>query len=192
MITLIGVLANADEWNQIAAFAAAKEEWLKIFLKLPNRIPSHDRIQRVMSMIDESVLYRLSIQFLLERIDKSYGDRAAAQGRTGRGYGGRSAGNSGDRRKTSRGSKRNKVDREATAAMHRASAFSTERGLGLSEVVVDQKSIEIPAVRRFAGYNGHPGLYCHVGRDEYLKRDGAGINCEEGGIIRANALKFWW
>ncbi|MDR2419255.1 MAG: transposase family protein [Treponema sp.] len=29
MITLIGVLANADEWSQIAAFAVAKAEWLR-------------------------------------------------------------------------------------------------------------------------------------------------------------------
>jgi hypothetical protein len=35
MIMLIGVLANAGEWGQIAAFAAAKEGWLKTFLKLP-------------------------------------------------------------------------------------------------------------------------------------------------------------
>ncbi|MDR1987188.1 MAG: transposase family protein, partial [Treponema sp.] len=50
MITLLGVLANANEWNETAAFATAKAEWLKSFLALPNGIPSHDRIQRVMSM----------------------------------------------------------------------------------------------------------------------------------------------
>jgi hypothetical protein len=44
-------------------------------------------------------------------------------------------------------SKRNKADREAAMAMHRVSAFSTERGLGLSEMAVDQKSNEIPVVR---------------------------------------------
>jgi hypothetical protein len=70
MITLIGLLAKADEWSQIAAFAAAKAEWLKNFLKLPKGIPSHDTIQRVMSMIDGSVLYSLSIQFLVDRIDR--------------------------------------------------------------------------------------------------------------------------
>jgi predicted transposase YbfD/YdcC len=31
--------------------------------------------------------------------------------------------------------------------MHTVSAFSTERGLGLSEVVADEKSNEIPAAR---------------------------------------------
>jgi hypothetical protein len=49
--------------------------------------------------------------------------------------------------KTSRGSKRNKTDRDAIKAMHTVSAYSTDRGLGLSETVVDDKSNEIPAVR---------------------------------------------
>jgi hypothetical protein len=31
MISLIGVLANADKWSEIAAFAVAKAEWLKTF-----------------------------------------------------------------------------------------------------------------------------------------------------------------
>jgi hypothetical protein len=47
-----GVLANANEWSRIAAFAAANVEWLKSFLKLPKGISSPDTIQRLMSMID--------------------------------------------------------------------------------------------------------------------------------------------
>jgi hypothetical protein len=60
---------------------------------------------------------------------------------------GRDAGDSGDRREDLPGSKWNKADREAAGAMHRVSAFSTERGLGLAEVVAEEKSNEIPAVR---------------------------------------------
>ncbi|MDR2245139.1 MAG: transposase family protein [Treponema sp.] len=35
MVTLIGVLATADEWSRIAAFVAAEAEWLGTFLTLP-------------------------------------------------------------------------------------------------------------------------------------------------------------
>jgi hypothetical protein len=69
MISLMGVLANADEWGEIAAFAQAKEGWLKTFLALPHGIPSHDTIQRVMASLDGTVLYSLCIQFLIQRID---------------------------------------------------------------------------------------------------------------------------
>jgi hypothetical protein len=50
-------------------------------------------------------------------------------------------------RKTSRGSKRNKTDREAVKGTHTVSAWSTDRGLCLSEVVVEEKTNEISAVR---------------------------------------------
>jgi hypothetical protein len=147
MITLIGVLANADEWNEIAAFAVAKAEWLKSFLALPNGIPSHDTIQRVMSMIDGSVLYSLSIQFLVERIDSLAETGRLLKGGPGAEPGGGLPEIVAIDGKSSRGSKRNKADREAAGAMHTVSAFSTERGLGLAEVVVEEKSNEIPAVR---------------------------------------------
>ncbi|MDR0761313.1 MAG: ISAs1 family transposase, partial [Treponema sp.] len=147
MITLIGVLANADEWTQIAAFTAAKAEWLKSFLPLPNGIPSHGTIQRVMSMIDGSVLYSLSIQFLVERIDRLAGTGRRLKDARGEDTGGGLPEIVAVDGKTSRGSNQNKADRDAATAMHRVSAFSTERGLGLSEVVVAEKSNEIPAVR---------------------------------------------
>ena len=146
MITLTGVLSNANEWAETAAFARAKEEWLKTFLKLPNGIPSRDTIQRVMSMIDGSVRYNLSIPFLAGRID--------SLAETGRKL---KAGNGEDTAglpeivatdgKTSKGGKRNKADREAAKAMHTVSACSTDRGLGLSEIVVNENSNEIPAAR---------------------------------------------
>jgi hypothetical protein len=178
MITLLGVLANANEWNETAAFAVAKAEWLKSFLALPNGIPSHDRIQRVMSMLDGSVLYRLSIQFLVERIDSR---RWLKGGSGAEPWGGMPEIVAIDG-KTSRGSKRNKADREAAAAMHRVSAFSTERGLGLSEVVVEEKSNEIPAVRDVLDITDIRGCIVHMGRNEYAKRDDCGGNCEEGGL----------
>jgi predicted transposase YbfD/YdcC len=149
MITLIGVMARCDEWGDIADFARLKEAWFKKFLKLPNGIPSHDTIQRVMSMIDGSVLYSLTIQFLMRSMDvlstvarkrkliaNPELEQAAEDPKIIAIDG-----------KTSRGSKRVKTDRDAVKAMHTVSAYSTDRGLCLSEKVVDEKSNEIPAVQ---------------------------------------------
>ena len=36
MITLLAILANANEWVEIECFAKSKEKWLKKFLELPN------------------------------------------------------------------------------------------------------------------------------------------------------------
>jgi predicted transposase YbfD/YdcC len=126
-----------------------KEGWLRGFLVLPHGIPSHDTIQRVMSMIDGGVLYSLCIQFLIRRLDL-----LAATARQRRLEREGALAGAGEEPsiiaidgKTSRGSKRNKTDREAVKGMHTVSAYSTDRGLCLSEVVVEEKTNEIPAVR---------------------------------------------
>jgi predicted transposase YbfD/YdcC len=97
-------------------------------------------------MIDGSILYSLCIQFLIRRPDilaatarerRMIEDPGAPEAPKLIAIDG----------KTSRGSKRNKTDRDAVRAMHTVSAYSTDRGLCLSEVVVDEKTNEIPAVR---------------------------------------------
>jgi hypothetical protein len=42
MISLLAVMAQANEWAEIADFARMKEAWLRKFLLLPHGIPSHD------------------------------------------------------------------------------------------------------------------------------------------------------
>jgi predicted transposase YbfD/YdcC len=49
--------------------------------------------------------------------------------------------------KTSRGSKRNKTDKEAVKAMQTVSAYSTDYGLCLGESVINEKTNEIPTVQ---------------------------------------------
>jgi predicted transposase YbfD/YdcC len=153
MITLISVMAGCDEWGDIAEFARLKATWFKKFLELPNGIPSHDTIQRVMAMIDGSILYSLTIQFLMRSMDVlatvarkrkliACPELAKAEEEI------KVIAIDG---KTSRGSKRNKTDRDAVKAMHTVSAYSTDRGLCLSEKVVDEKSNEIPAVQDLLG-----------------------------------------
>lgn len=51
-ITVLAVIAGADDFNEIAEYAIKKQSWLKSFLKLPRGIPSHDTFNRVICMID--------------------------------------------------------------------------------------------------------------------------------------------
>lgn len=50
-IVLFASLGNANDWHEIEAFAKAHEKTLKKYFKLENGIPSHDTIQRAMSII---------------------------------------------------------------------------------------------------------------------------------------------
>ena len=57
LITLFAVMAKASEWTEIEAFGKKEEKWLKKYLELPNGIPSHDTIQRVISLFKPEELY---------------------------------------------------------------------------------------------------------------------------------------
>ena len=50
-ISICAVICGADSWEEIEEYAKVKVEWLTTFLSLPNGIPSHDTINRVMSSI---------------------------------------------------------------------------------------------------------------------------------------------
>lgn len=69
MILFLAILARCDGWDEIAMFAVSKEEWLNKFLELPNGIPSHDTMQRVISLLNPETLYSSYIKFLIEKID---------------------------------------------------------------------------------------------------------------------------
>ena len=52
VITVLGFIADNDNWFEIIQWAEHKQEWLKTFLKLENGIPSHDTFGRVFALID--------------------------------------------------------------------------------------------------------------------------------------------
>ncbi|MHB9293444.1 hypothetical protein Holit_02566 [Hollandina sp. SP2] len=123
MITLMAVMAQANEWHEIAQCARLKERWLRGFLVVLQGIPSDDTMQPVLSMIDGGVLYRWCIQFLIRRLDIRGGTarrRREQEGAIAREE--EEAKNVAIDGKTSRGSKRNKRDREAVKGMHWVSA----------------------------------------------------------------------
>lgn len=51
-IAILAVIAECDEWEDIADWARSKEEDLRKHFVLPNGIPSHDTFERVFSLID--------------------------------------------------------------------------------------------------------------------------------------------
>jgi len=63
LIGLISVICGAERGIQMVEVSNLKEDFLRIFLELPNDIPSDDTINRVFSSIESSqfkTCYRLS------------------------------------------------------------------------------------------------------------------------------------
>lgn len=70
MITFFAIISKATEWKEIELFAKKEEVWLKKYLELPNGIPSHDTIQRVISILDSKVLYENCLKYFIDIVDK--------------------------------------------------------------------------------------------------------------------------
>jgi hypothetical protein len=51
IISILAVIALAQGWEDIEAYAKAKKDWLGRFLKLEHGIPPHDVYRRVMSRL---------------------------------------------------------------------------------------------------------------------------------------------
>ena len=118
-------LSNATEWIEIYLFGVANEKALRKYLKLPNRIPSHDTIQRVFAMISPEYLQEFRKRWD-EVMSGSMGNRVrkilSLDGKTQRG--------------------------NVTAnqkANHIVSAVDNN-GFCVGEVLVDEKSNEITAI----------------------------------------------
>ncbi|MDR1473798.1 MAG: ISAs1 family transposase [Lactobacillales bacterium] len=64
LLVLLAMLANIEYWEEIEDFARFYEKILKKYLELPNGIPSHDTIQRVMGTLHPKVTAELQIMWV--------------------------------------------------------------------------------------------------------------------------------
>jgi predicted transposase YbfD/YdcC len=124
-VALCAVICGAEGWVDIANYGAAKHDWLKTFLELPNGIPSHDTFRRVFCLLDPHTFLDC-FQRWIDALSAGLGlKRIAIDGKT-------------LRRSFDRGS--------GKAALHLVSAWATEQHLVLGQVAVDTKSNEITAI----------------------------------------------
>ena len=125
-ITLFATLANANEWTEIQAFAEANEEFLRQYLELPNGIPSHDTLGRVMAMVKPQFLQNMQLLWN-EMLSTGEGEKLKKllniDGKTIRGN----------------GTKEKK-------ALHIVTAYSKEDGICFGQRAVREKENEITAI----------------------------------------------
>lgn len=125
-MVLIATLGNANEWTEIEVFCKLHETLIKKYFKLENGIPSHDTFQRVMGMIDSSIIQQLQVMWN-EYISKNDGEGIKKilniDG------------------KTMRGSRT-----EDKKALHIVSAWCDEEGICFGQKTVKEKENEIVAI----------------------------------------------
>ncbi len=122
-LAICGVIANCDDWPDIALFARKREAWFRRFLKLPHGVPSHDTFERVFAALDPRAFERCCLAWLREVAGLVGVGQIAIDGKT---LGG-SAGS-------------------ALGPLHLVSAWATQAHLVLAQVAVDGKGNEITAI----------------------------------------------
>jgi predicted transposase YbfD/YdcC len=124
-LTICAVIANSDSPVDIEIYGDAKIDFLKTFLELPNGIPSHDTIDRVLKRIRPEALRDCLLNWTAAIVETTAGRVIAIDGKTQRGSLDRVAGKS---------------------ALHLVSAWASELSLSLGQVATDAKSNEITAI----------------------------------------------
>jgi len=124
-IVFFATLANADEWVAIEIFAREHEEFLRKYLELPNGIPSHDTIQRVMAIVHPELLQKFKALWS-EMLSSDEGEKVkkilAIDGKSQRG------------------------NANINQTANHIVGMVDEDGFSLTEKLVDEKSNEITAI----------------------------------------------
>ncbi len=131
-MTVLSVIAGADDFNEIAKYCRMKENWLSTFLKLKGGIPSHDTFNRVLCMIE-------SEQFQQSFVDWIADSRTGCDANE----------NEADKDVISvdgKAVRRSQDTNNGKKAIHMVSAFSSKFGLVLGQKKCYEKSNEITAI----------------------------------------------
>ena len=118
------VVAGADDWVEIAAYARAREAWFRGFLELPGGVPSHDTFGRVFALLDPDAFGKCYVDWIRALINIP-DELVAIDGKTLRRSHDRSNGKS---------------------AIHMVNAWAVNSGLVLAQVKTEAKSNEITAI----------------------------------------------
>jgi predicted transposase YbfD/YdcC len=122
-MALCGILANCDDWPDIALFARQRESWFRRFLALPGGIPSHDTFERVFAALRPRALEACCLAWLRAVAGLAGVEHIAIDG------------------KSLRGSANSKL-----GALHVVSAWATQAHVSLGQVAVEGKGNEITAI----------------------------------------------
>jgi len=147
-IILFCAFSDVDEWIEMEYFAKDNINTLKKYLGLPNGIPSHDTLERVLSIIKPDELQNILVSILRETIERAskdideylyknealniyIKDVVAIDGKETR--------NTGNEKKEAVEDQRN---------FNTLNVYSTEYGIALSSTRIDEKTNEIPEAQK--------------------------------------------
>src|SRR5215203_6287870 len=73
VISICAILCGADDWEAVADYAEAKEEWLSTFLALPGGVPAHDTFWRIFRHLDAEQFQRCFLHWIASVVELKSG-----------------------------------------------------------------------------------------------------------------------
>jgi len=125
-LSLVAVICGADSFVAIEEFGQSKEAWLTTFLDLPNGIPSHDTLGRVLAILDPVGLADAFRSWMRAVAGLTQGGVVALDGKT----------------------LRRSFRERGCGFIHMVSAWSAQNRVVLGQLKTEEKSNEITAIPR--------------------------------------------
>lgn len=132
-LTICAVLSGFETWEEIGDFGKEKESWLQQYLPYENGTPSHDTINRVMSMINHKIFEECFMNWATMGLVLPGGTQISIDGKKLRG---------------SATKKQQQTSREngGKQALHTVNAWCNDLQMCLGQYQVDDKTNEIKAI----------------------------------------------
>ena len=127
LLTLLGVICGAESYEAIELFGKSKLDFLQKIMPLPNGIPSHDTLERVLKRIDSEAFETAFLSWIKTLEITTEGKIISIDGKTVRG---------------------SQDDKNGNYAIHLVSAWCTSNSLMLGQIKTTSKSNEIKAVQQ--------------------------------------------
>lgn len=132
VVVILAVLADCNEWEEIADFSKDEKDFLKTFLKLTGGIPSAKTYERVIGMLDSNELNKIFVDFIKDiqfMEDIYFKDILSFDG------------------KVDRGSSRNKGDIvKETKPLNVLNVYSDKLQMCIEQEMIEEKTNEISAI----------------------------------------------
>jgi predicted transposase YbfD/YdcC len=132
-LTVSGIMSDCDTWEDIVDFGKMKLDWLQKYLPYENGIPSHDTLNRVMSLINPKLLETAFIDWLTMSIKLPDSSIISIDGKKISGSAGKMA-------------QQTAHAKGGQSAKHMLHAWCNDLGLCIGQMEVDGKTNEITAI----------------------------------------------
>lgn len=132
VVVILAILCDCNEWEEIEDFAKSKKKFLSNFLKLTGGIPSAKTYERVISMIDSTLLNDIFVKFVKNikcSYNKEFKDIFSFDG------------------KVDKGSSRKENElRDNIKPLNVLNVYSDKLQYCIDQEMIDEKSNEIPSI----------------------------------------------